>query len=85
MSSVAETSWSAWQLDVMTWGWIILGVAALVWEIVALVFFPGQEATAHMRPVFQKSDLAYFTAFGFWLGIGYHFLISGLWVNRWGL
>ncbi len=85
LAAVAPTSWEAWKLDAITWTWIAWMLFGLLFEIFVLVFFRGQELTAHLRPVFQTSDLAYFTALGFWLGIGYHFLVSGLWIKQWGL
>ncbi len=79
------TTWSAWQLDHITWGWIAWMIFFFGWETYSLVFHKGNELTAHLRPVFQTYDLIYFLAVGLWLWIGWHFLVDGLWTHEWGV
>ncbi|AYY11622.1 hypothetical protein EF847_01640 [Actinobacteria bacterium YIM 96077] len=76
------TSWSSWRLDHLTWGWILWILFFVVWETYTLWKHPGQELTAHLRPLFQTQDLAYFLAVGLYLWLGWHFLVDGLWINN---
>lgn len=66
--------WAAWQLDHLTWGWIGWIAFFAVWETYSLVWHPGQELTAHLRPVFLEHPLTWWLAFGTWLWLGFHFL-----------
>ena len=67
-------SWDAWRLDHLTWGWIAWVVFFLVWETYALVRHPGEELTAHLRPLFLNAPITWYLAFGLWLWLGVHFL-----------
>lgn len=66
--------WRAWDLDWLTWSWIVWIVAFVVLESVALVQGQGEELTAHLRPVFLTHPLLWFMAAGAWLWLGVHFL-----------
>jgi hypothetical protein len=78
-------NWDAWKFDIFTWVWIVWIAQFAIWEAYTLIFHNGQELTAHLRPVFQSYDPIYFLAVGLWLWLGWHFLIDGLWVHRWGI
>lgn len=67
-------SWSAWELDHLTWGWILWILFFAVWETYSLVFHPGEELTAHLRPVFNEHPLTWWLAFGAWVWLFFHFL-----------
>jgi hypothetical protein len=71
-------AWSAWDLDHLTWGWIAWIVFFVGWETYSLVVHPGQELTAHLRPLFNAAPVTWFLAFGLWLWIGIHFLSPAL-------
>jgi hypothetical protein len=51
------------------------------WETYSLSMHPGQELTAHLRPMFQSNDLSWFIAAGLWVWLGWHFLVDGLFVR----
>ena len=74
-------AWSAWRLDHLTVGWIVWIVFFVVWETYALVRHPGEELTAHLRPLFLEHPLTWFLALGLWLWLGVHFLAPVL--ERW--
>lgn len=76
--------WDSWKLDAFTWGWIIWIAYFAIWETYTLVWHRGEELTAHLRPVFQTYDIVYFLVVGLYLWIGFHFLVDGLWLHRWG-
>jgi hypothetical protein len=78
---VSGWSWQSWQLDHLTWGWILWGGFFFVWETYALVWHPGQELTAHLRPLFVTHPLTWFLAAGLWLWLGFHFLLEPF--HRW--
>ena len=67
-------AWAAWQLDHITWGWIAWIAFFVVWETYALVWHPGEELTAHLRPLFGEQPLTWWLALGAWLWLGMHFL-----------
>ena len=66
--------WAAWDLDWLTWSWLVWIVAFAVLESVAIVRYPGEELTAHLRPVFLEHPLTWWLAVGTWLWLGFHFL-----------
>jgi hypothetical protein len=66
--------WSAWHFDHLTWGWIVWIAFFAVWETYSLVLHPGQELTAHLRPLFLEHPLTWWLALGTWLWLGFHFL-----------
>lgn len=70
--------WSAWGWDGFTAAWVVWLVAFFVIEIAALWMRPGQELTAHLRPLFLTHPLAWFVTFGLWLWLGFHFLAPSL-------
>lgn len=72
------SAWSAWQIDHLTVGWIGWLVFFAVWETYALTVHPGEELTAHLRPLFLEHPTTWFLAFGLWLWIGVHFLAPAL-------
>ncbi len=74
-------SWSSWHLDHLTWGWIVWAVFFIAWETYSLVWHPGQELTAHLRPLFVSHSLTWFLVAGLWLWLGFHFLVEPF--NRW--
>lgn len=67
-------SWAAWRLDALTWSWIAWMLAFVALETIALVWHPGQELTAHLRPLFGEHPLTWWLALGAWLWLGIHFL-----------
>jgi hypothetical protein len=70
--------WSAWGWDAFTAAWVIWMAAFLVIEFAALWLRPGQELTAHLRPVFHAYPITWFLALGLWLWLGVHFLWPSL-------
>lgn len=72
------TSWRAWELDAVTWGWIAWLVWFLALESYALYARTGNELTEHLRPVFLTHSLTWFVALGLWLWIGVHLLAPRL-------
>jgi len=70
--------WTAWHLDHLTWGWIAWIAYFVVWETYALWFHPGQELTAHLRPLFGEHQLTWWLGVGLWLWLGFHFLAPRL-------
>ena len=77
--------WRSWNWDIHTALWVFWMIQFAVYETYTLIWFRGQELTAHLRPVFQTFDLVYFLAVGLWLWLGWHFLIDGLWSHQWGI
>lgn len=71
-------SWDAWRLDLLTWLWIGWGVQFIVYETIALRWYPGQELTAHLRPIFLAAPVTWYLLFGLWLWIGPHLLAPAL-------
>lgn len=69
------TGWHAWDWDLVTIQWVVLGLWFLALETYTLVWRPGQEATAHIRPLFLEHPLTWFLALGLWLWLGIHFLV----------
>lgn len=73
------TRWTAWQWDGPTalWSawiaWFFLQEAIALWTPL-----PLDTLTAHLRPVFQAVDLAWFITFAVWLWLGKHFLLDGI-------
>lgn len=67
-------AWRAWQLDHLTWGWIVWIVFFFAWETYTLVRHPGQELTAHLRPLFLEHPLTWWLTLGLWLWLGVHML-----------
>lgn len=81
--------WSAWGWDKFTAAWTLWLVAFVILEALALWLRPGQELTAHLRPVFLAHPLTWFVAFGMWMWLGVHFLAPSFesrllsWVAGW--
>ena len=71
---MGQVDWSAWRLDHLTWGWIAWIAFFVVWETYTILWHPGEELTAHLRPVFLTHPLLWFLAFGLWVWLGVHFL-----------
>lgn len=67
-------AWEVWRLDHITWGWIFWIAYFAIWETYALIWHPGSELTAHLRPVFNEHPLLWFLAFGVWIWLFFHFL-----------
>lgn len=76
-----SVSWAAWKWDHLTLGWVVWLAFFALWETYALTFHKGDELTAHLRPVFQSVDLAWFIAAGLWLWLGKHFLVDGVFLS----
>jgi hypothetical protein len=72
------SSWAAWRWDHLTLGWVAWILFFAGWEAYSLIWFKGNELTAHLRPVFQSVDLAWFLALGLWIWVGKHFLVDGV-------
>ena len=75
------SDWSAWRLDLFTWGWIVWILFFFVWESAALYARTGQELTEHLRPVFASQPVVWFLAVGLWLWLGVH-LLAWQWEHR---
>jgi hypothetical protein len=75
---VIGVTWSAWKLDPLTWGWICWICWFIAWETLALWRYPGQELTAHLRPLFGEHPLAWWIGVGAWMWLGIHFLAPQL-------
>lgn len=73
MRPESYASWTAWRLDVLTWLWIVWLVQFAVLEFVALKWHPGQELTAHLRPLFLTFPVLWWTFLGVYLWLGVHF------------
>lgn len=70
-------SWKAWQLDAVTWGWIVWLAWFAVLETHALIVDAKHDAlTAHLRPLFIEHPLTWFLAVGLWAWLGWHFLLE---------
>lgn len=67
-------NWSAWRLDHLTWGWILWVLFFVVWETYALKWHPGEELTAHLRPLFLSAPVIWWFTLGLWLWVGIHLL-----------
>ena len=72
--------WDVWRLDGPTWGWIAWIAAFLVLETWTILHRPGQELTAHLRPLFLSHPLTWWLALGLWLWVGVH-LLAPRWEN----
>jgi len=70
--------WGAWDLDWLTILWVFWWAQFVVYEWVSLRWYPGQELTAHVRPMFLEHPLTYFLAVGGWVWFGLHFLAPRL-------
>jgi hypothetical protein len=71
-------SWSAWKLDMFTWGWIVWLAFFAVWETMALMKDETHTLTFHLRPLFVEHPTTWFLALGLWLWLGVHFLAPAL-------
>jgi hypothetical protein len=71
-------TWAAWAIDHQTVGWIVWLLFFVVWEAYTLIVHPGQELTAHVRPLFLEHPTTWFIALGLWLWTGAHFLAPNL-------
>ena len=49
-----------------------------VLETASLLWWRGEELTAHLRPLFLEHPLTWFVALGLWLWLGAHFLFPSL-------
>lgn len=78
---MSGATWDSWHLDSLTWGWILWATFFVVWETYALIWYPGQELTAHLRPLFVEHPLTWFLAAGLWAWGGWHLLLEPF--NRW--
>lgn len=74
-------SWAAWERDLWTWAWIVWIAAFVVLETWTLWRHPGQELTAHLRPLMLSHPLTWWLALGLWLWLGVHFLAPA-WERR---
>lgn len=71
----AVTFWS--------WGWLIIGAAALAWELLAIWKAPKHgTATAHTRKFLRRSSLIYFICLGLVAWFAVHMFGFGL-VDGW--
>lgn len=70
--------WTAWDLDWLTILWVLWIAQFVVLEFVALRWHPGQELTAHLRPLFLEHPLTWWLTFGAWVWLGLHFLAPKL-------
>lgn len=78
-------TWAAWGRDPFTWLWVFWIAFFVALETVTLIWFRGQELTAHIRPVFQAGGAlspAWYLGLGLWIWLGVHFLVDGLFLNR---
>ncbi len=66
--------WSAWNLDVYTWSWLVWLGAFIVLETLAIIEDRHNTLTEHLRPVLTEHPLAWFLTLGLWLWLGVHFL-----------
>lgn len=76
MTLATVFNWTAWNLDVFTWGWIVWMLFFVVWETAGIIVGPENTLTWHLRPLFVNQPLTWFMAFGLWLWIGFHFLLE---------
>jgi hypothetical protein len=78
-------SWDAWGWDAWTAAWVVWIVWFIVVETLALWLRPGQELTAHIRPLFVSYPLTWFLGLGLWLWLGVHFLLPHIERSFWKL
>ncbi len=67
-------TWSSWDLDWQTWGWILWIGFFLVWETVT-GFTSKEQLTHHLRPLILSAPVVWFLVFGLWMWIGIHMLM----------
>lgn len=71
-------NWTAWDLDVWTWGWIAWLVFFPVWETLSGKYanLEGdfEMLTNHLRPIFLNVPVVWWISLGLWLWLGVHLL-----------
>jgi len=66
--------WSTWMSGGWRWFWVAWFAAFVIAETITLWRYPGQELTAHIRPLFNSHPLTWYLLLGLWLWMGIHFL-----------
>lgn len=71
-------SWSSWEIDIWTIGWLAFMVFFFVWEFLAIAHDARHTLTFHLRPVFHSAPVTWYIGVGIWLWMGPHFFFPGL-------
>jgi hypothetical protein len=69
-------SWSAWNIDVFTIGWIVWIVFFVVWEVAAIIAGATNTLTYHLRPLFVNAPITWFLTLGLYVWLGFHLLLE---------
>lgn len=77
-------TWSTWDLDMWTVGWLAWILFFAVWETLSSFSEDAEMLTNHLRPIFLSMPLTWFLTAGLWLWLGFHMLAPVLedWIPR---